>query len=276
MSQNRRTPADEPFLVVRSSTANPAAGAVIANHAHDWHQLIHIAAGVITVWTEDGTWVAPPHWAIWAPAGVRHGIRFTGKSALRTLYFRADFCPDLPARCSVVAVSPLLRELILHATARGMLDRRDPVDAALATLLIDAFAGADVPPFDLPQPATELTRRAAARFGEAGAHATTACVAEQVGIGARTLERRFVEETGMSCGRWRQQRALLTALEHLAAGLPVKVVAASVGYATPSAFVAAFRGVFGTTPGRYFDVKKEECSFLKKRTKKLLSVARSS
>jgi len=32
----------------------------------------------------------------------------------------------------------------------------------------------------------------------------------------------------------------------------VKAVAEEAGYQTPSAFVAAFRAAFGTTPGRYF------------------------
>ena len=41
-------------------------------------------------------------------------------------------------------------------------------------------------------------------------------------------------------------------LRRLADGAPVKVVAEAAGYASASAFVAAFKGVFGATPGRYF------------------------
>jgi len=57
----------------------------------------------------------------------------------------------------------------------------------------------------------------------------------------------------MSPGGWRRQRALLQAVEALAGGAPIKQVAAASGYATASAFVAAFRKQFGVTPGRYFD-----------------------
>ncbi|WP_425542506.1 helix-turn-helix domain-containing protein [Sphingomonas oligophenolica] len=35
-------------------------------------------------------------------------------------------------------------------------------------------------------------------------------------------------------------------------GASVKKAAAAAGYATPSAFLAAFRAVFGITPARYF------------------------
>lgn len=36
-------------------------------------------------------------------------------------------------------------------------------------------------------------------------------------------------------------------------GLPVSRVAHAVGYATPSAFLAAFRRTVGTSPGRYLN-----------------------
>ena len=45
-------------------------------------------SGVLSVWTAPGSWVAPPHWAVWAPAGVAHAMRFTGASFIRTLYVR--------------------------------------------------------------------------------------------------------------------------------------------------------------------------------------------
>ncbi len=69
----------------------------------------------------------------------------------------------------------------------------------------------------------------------------------------RTLERLFQKETGMTFGKWRQQLRLLHALRLLAGGRPVTAVALDVGYDSPSAFIAAFKGFFGTTPARYFD-----------------------
>jgi AraC-like DNA-binding protein len=36
-------------------------------------------------------------------------------------------------------------------------------------------------------------------------------------------------------------------------GDSVKAAAAKAGYAAPSAFAAAFRTLFGVTPGRYFE-----------------------
>src|SRR5215208_4610990 len=88
MSRKRHTAADEPHFLVRTLAADFADGAVVAPHAHPWGQLIYAATGVVTVWTSHGTWVVPPHWAIWAPSSVEHGLRFTGAASLRTLYLR--------------------------------------------------------------------------------------------------------------------------------------------------------------------------------------------
>jgi AraC-like DNA-binding protein len=56
----------------------------------------------------------------------------------------------------------------------------------------------------------------------------------------------------MSFGKWRQQLRLLHAMRQLALGRPVTTVAFEVGYDSPSAFIAMFRSVLGTTPTRYF------------------------
>ncbi|MFS2224680.1 helix-turn-helix domain-containing protein [Pantoea sp. B65] len=72
-----------------------------------------------------------------------------------------------------------------------------------------------------------------------------------VGISPRTLTRRFSAETGFSFTEWRQRVRLLRALELLAAGKSVTTIALDLGYENVSAFIALFRRVFGSTPGRY-------------------------
>ncbi len=253
MSQKRRIRADEPFFLIRTLAQGMAAGHIIERHEHDWHQLIYASAGLLHVWTERGAWIVPPHWAVFVPARTVHSIRFAAPSDLRTLYLRPGFSESLPGDCAVIGVSPLLRELILRATRAGMLDSRHPAEAALAVLILDEFRQAGAPPFDLPRPATPALARAAALIARNAPEAAgTAALARAVGLGTRTLERRFLAETGLTPGRWRRQHDLLRALELLATGTPIKQVAAASGYATPSAFTAAFRVAFGTTPGRYF------------------------
>ncbi|MEQ9511252.1 MAG: helix-turn-helix domain-containing protein, partial [Alloalcanivorax xenomutans] len=71
------------------------------------------------------------------------------------------------------------------------------------------------------------------------------------GLSARTLSRRFPQETGLSFQRWRQRARLLRALERLANDIPVTTVALELGYDNVSAFIAAFRDRFGVTPGKW-------------------------
>ena len=253
MSQKRRTAADEPYLVVRSAASDLATGQTIREHAHDWHQLIHATSGVLMIRTERGSWVVPPSWGVWVPAGIRHSIRASGHCAFRTVYVAPGCVPDLPTACLAVTISPLLRELILRVVAIGMVDRRDTIESALAILLLDEMRRSPVPPFDLPEPQSDATRRAAAWLFSNGTDAAIPAIAREIGLSVRALERRFVAETGMSLGRWRRHGALLASLEQLGSGASVKQAAAAAGYATPSAFVAAFRSVFGVTPARYFE-----------------------
>jgi len=55
----------------------------------------------------------------------------------------------------------------------------------------------------------------------------------------------------MAFGEWRRRCRLLHAMGPLVRGSSVTDVALETGYASTSAFVSAFRGLFGVTPGRY-------------------------
>jgi AraC-like DNA-binding protein len=252
MSRKRHTAADEPHFLVRTLAADFADGAVVAPHAHSWGQLIYAATGVVTVWTSHGTWVVPPQWAIWAPSSVEHGLRFTGAASLRTLYLRPDIICLTP-RCTVVTVSPLLRELILRAVDERMLDDRDRTHLALVHLIVHECSPTAAPPLDLPLPHSARLRRVAEHLARRSSErASHAGLARRFGIGVRTLERGFVAETGLSLGQWRRNARFMEALRQLGAGASVKRAAIEAGYHTPSAFVAAFRSSFKTTPGHYF------------------------
>jgi AraC-like DNA-binding protein len=252
MSRKRHTPEDEPFFLVRTIGGDYADGNVSPAHAHPWSQLIFATSGIITVWTEHGSWVAPPHWAVWAPAGVAHALHFTGRTSIRTLYLRQDIAPQW-GRSAVIGISPLLRELIVRAVEIGMLDERDPMHTALARLIVSDLRPQSVASLELPRPASGPLRRIADDvLGAIATRDTHATIARRFGMSIRSLERGFLRETGLSFGRWRRQARFLHALRRLGGGAAVKAAAAEAGYQTPSAFIAAFRSTFKTTPAQYF------------------------
>jgi AraC-like DNA-binding protein len=252
MSQKRLTPEDEPYLAIRTATGAFADGAEINAHSHPWGQLIYATSGVQSVWTSEGSWVAPPGWAIWAPAGVRHSIRFTGAARLCTLYLDPALS-GLPARSVVITVSPLLRELIVRAVTVGMLDRRDALHRALTTVILSEIRVHPTASLELPQPSSaRISQVAAAILASPGKRHPHRALARQFGIGIRALERGFVTETGLALGQWQRQARFLHAIRRLGGGASVKEAALDAGYQSASAFIAAFRGVFHTTPARYF------------------------
>ena len=79
-------------------------------HSHTRGQLLFAAAGVMSVVTDQASFVIPPQRAIWVPAGVSHELTCRSAVSVRTLYFEPGL--DLPDQCQVFEVSELLRALI--------------------------------------------------------------------------------------------------------------------------------------------------------------------
>src|SRR5882672_12664245 len=90
-------------------------GHVIPSHFHPEDQLVFASKGVMTVSTRQGIWVVPPSRAVWIPARTPHSITMSGAVSMRTLYLLPGLVRCLPANCVVLNVSPLLKELVLHA-----------------------------------------------------------------------------------------------------------------------------------------------------------------
>jgi len=73
--------------------------------------------------------------------------------------------------------------------------------------------------------------------------------AARLHVSVKTLQRDFVREYGTSYSRWRTSLRLRVS-KVLLQTQPVAEVARRVGYATPSAFCAAFAREFGHSPRR--------------------------
>jgi AraC-like DNA-binding protein len=228
-------------------------GHEIPPHRHHTCQLVYASRGVMTVHTEDGTWVVPAHRAVCVPPETEHRIAMSGDVEMRTVYLSPELPLGTASHCAVVNVSPLLRELILHAVEQAPLYASEPAHVHLIGLLVLQLEALPQIPLQLPAPRDPRARRAADWLrSHPGDGASLERIARKVGASKRTLERLFQTETAMSLGAWRQQLRLMQALELLAAGEPVTQVALAVGYESTSAFISRFRQVLGTTPGRYY------------------------
>ena len=84
----------------------------------DWHhhrrgQLLYAARGVVVVSTAAGAWIAPPERAVWTPGGTPHSVRMVGATSTRGVLIEPAVAGPLGQHSKVLAVSPLLRDLLV-------------------------------------------------------------------------------------------------------------------------------------------------------------------
>jgi AraC-like DNA-binding protein len=225
----------------------------IRPHHHEVGQLIYAIRGVMVVSTPAGQWTLPATRAVWLPAHVEHSIRMVGQVAMRTLYIQPSVSRGLPTHCAVVAVPPLLRELILEATKVALPYCTSSRDGRLMRLLLDEIVQMQTLPLCLPATSDPRLRVIENAIRSNPDEQTTAREwALRLGVDPKTIHRLFLRETGLSFARWRQQARLLQALEMLAQGERIIDIALAVGYSSPTAFSTMFLRHFGCTPSAFF------------------------
>jgi AraC-like DNA-binding protein/quercetin dioxygenase-like cupin family protein len=238
----------EPIAPTRVRTLAPGTG--IDAHRHDDHQIVYAARGVLAVTTDRGSWVAPATRAIWVPAGTVHAHHAHGELELHLVGLPAT---DNPARLTepgVLAVGPLLRELILAYT-------RAPHDGTperhrLRAVLLDQLRASPQQPVYVPTPTDpRLQALCAILHANPADNRTLAALGARVGASDRTLTRLFKADLGMTFPQWRTQLRLYRALVLLAGNTPVTTVAHTCGWSSTSAFIDVFRRAFGHTPGAH-------------------------
>jgi AraC-like DNA-binding protein len=230
-----------------------------AKFSREWHrhgaaQLIYAVSGTVCVTSDAGTWVVPPNRAVWVPAGVRHATRSYGPVQFRAVFVAPGSDAQLPSRCCVVEVTPLLRELILRLAALGGDQKSGDFEQRIAQLLLDELSFLPIQPLNLPMPGdVRLARLCAEIQDHSQSDATLEDTASKLGMSRSTFMRHFQRETGMSFGQWRRQARLLKSLRLLAQGRSILNVALDCGYQSPSAFTAAFRRILDKSPRDFFE-----------------------
>jgi AraC-like DNA-binding protein len=228
-------------------------GFVFDEHYHDRDQIVYASQGVMTVETSQGMWVLPASRALWIPTGIPHAVRMAGEVSLRTLYLRPKLVRGLPRVCTVVNISPLLKELIIYSCQFKVLDNRIKTRRHLVTLILDLLRSSRTIPLQLPRPVDHRAVRVADfLYSNPGSIVPTEEICARAGASKRTIERLFRQNTRMTLGRWRQQLRLMHSMRLLAQGMKINSVALEAGYSSPSAFILMFRNALGTSPGQYF------------------------
>jgi len=222
-------------------------------HSHPWVQLSYAIQGVLHVHTAAGSFVAPPQRAIWVPAGLEHEVISSPNTEMRSLYLDHTATGWAPDHCRVLEIDRLTRELVERFCAGPVEYDEHGVDGRLAQVLLDQLRSAPEVSLSLPLPRdTRLQQLCRHLQAQPDDNRSLGQWGTLLGASEKTLSRLFLRETGLTFRAWRQRMRLLGALGPLERGQRVTDVALACGYESTSAFIAAFRQQFGTTPGEFF------------------------
>jgi AraC-like DNA-binding protein/quercetin dioxygenase-like cupin family protein len=221
-------------------------------HTHTRTQFLHSRSGVMTVSSAAGNWLVPPQYALWIPAGIAHKTRYCGQVQLQTLYLNPDAMIEMPDRCHLIEVQPLLAALVSEAMGIPPEYELNGREQMIVDLLMHEIRRMPDARLHAPMPADRrLQRICLAILADPGSRED---VDHWIGIGnlsRRTMARAFLRETGMSFSEWRQKVRLLEAIVRLSEGQQVTTVAFDLGYESSSAFTAMFRRNLGYPPTEY-------------------------
>jgi AraC-like DNA-binding protein len=224
----------------------------VAAHSHSRAQIIYPLSGAYWVNTPLGNWVVPKYQAVWIPSNVHHKV-FTNASVVARMFFiDITYSRRLLQDCTVVRVTPLLRELFARAIDYGNDYAPGGREARLVDVMLDELDGLKPAPLYLPLSNDKrLMRIMETLLENPGDERSFEQLATDSGASTRTLSRLFSKSTGMGFGEWRKQLKLLAAIDRLGQGHPVTRVALDLGYNSASAFTAMFKRTLGAPPGSY-------------------------
>lgn len=267
--QIQRTPsAERPVRIVPRDLAPESH---LARHQHAWPQLTMSLAGSFRVTTDTDAWIVPPARAIWIPPEVPHEVVAIERVLFRTVYLHASLLESRLSgsgwqRAKVMEVSPLLHQLVpaldeedgaVASPGEGLLP---PRASLLTELLLDEVKRAASVALEIPLAPRgqggaaghaqdkRLQALCAAVLANPRVDADLAHLSAACGASERTAARLFKAGLGTTFGQWRQRVVMAHAQALLAAGNRVGDVADRLGYASASAFSAAFAHVTGHSP----------------------------
>lgn len=216
-------------------------------HSHHEQELLWVDRGSVRVRVQSRVWRLSPGLALWIPSGMVHRVIADAPVAVGATHINPHSCAEVWEEPTLMAVTPAMRELLLHDIQNDMPDeyraRAQQVCIDLLTPASD-HSPAMVVPND-PRVAT-LVDEVLARPRDSRSLEDWAA---KLNISSRTLTRIFSTETQMSFVQWRIAVRMREAVSLLMNGWGVQQVGRHLGYASVSTFVSTFRRVIGVTPG---------------------------
>ncbi len=224
-------------------------------HFHDVHEIEYACRGMVEVKTDAGHYLLPPHQAAWIPAGLHHQTTLNAGVQTLAVLFEPGLVPMAGDRVRIIAVSALLREMMLYSARWPISRAESPAEAdSFFQALGYVVAGEldDERPLHLPVSADPVVTAAADYTRAHLDHVTVSEVTRAVGVSERTLRRIFSTHLGMSWRSYLLRARVLHAMTLLAQpDRNVLEVSIAVGFDDAGAFARSFARHCGETPSAY-------------------------
>jgi AraC-like DNA-binding protein len=210
---------------------------------------------MVEVKTEVGHYLLPPHQAAWIPAGLHHQTTLNAGVQTLAVLFEPRLVPVAGDRVRIIAVSALLREMLLYS-------ERWPISRVESGIEADSFfqtlghvvaeALDDEKPLHLPA-SNDPVVTAATDYTHAHLDCVTLSdVTRAIGVSERTLRRVFNSHLGMSWRTYLLRARVLRSMALLAQpDRSVLEVSIAVGFDDAGAFARSFARHCGETPSAY-------------------------
>ncbi|USD43912.1 helix-turn-helix transcriptional regulator [Vibrio sp. SCSIO 43135] len=221
-------------------------------HSHPWGQIQLISGGILEMEAEDTRFLAPPHLAIWVPAGISH-CSFNRKPLdYCSLNIALDLTKHFPSQTSLIKVTPIVSAIVDDFRSRDINVAESVQDKRLIQVLLDQLATGEVEHHFLPTTNNKYLEPILAAVEESPTDNTSlGDWAAKVHTTERTLARHCQTELGMSFTEWRLRVRYLYSMELLRKGHSVKEVAFTLGYNQASPYISMFKKYSGLTPEQY-------------------------
>jgi len=230
-------------------------GLITGWHSHEVHQIEYAMHGLVEVETDSAHYLLPPQQAAWIPAGLEHQAVMNPDVKTVAVMFDPRLIDDAGDRARIIAVSPLIRELMIYALkwpigrATGD-DVSDGFFRTLAHLVSEALD--HEAPLSLPTSEHPIVAAALAYTKEHLDAVTADDVSKAVSVSERTLRRLFADTLGMSWRTYLLHARMMRAMALLTApSQSVQATSTAVGFENLSSFTRCFAQFCGETPSAY-------------------------
>ncbi|MBO1806325.1 helix-turn-helix domain-containing protein [Leucobacter ruminantium] len=195
--------------------------------------------------------------AIWVPAGLTYGIHAAPGTVAFPIFpaaRRVRFQIDAPTRTHFPSE---WNDWLIYQFARSIGYLRGiAASKGLASIVVESPGSTPsgtpipAPPIALPsEPTSDAAARVARRLIEdPGDPATIPELAASVNVSVRTLQKQFVDETGVSIATWRTSVRIAASATFIDLGHDIGWVVQQVGFMTPAGLTRAFQRHTSMTP----------------------------